>query len=270
MPTNLPDKLTTPSTVVCQSPDCDVDTDFCDHPKIDVDKQNMQDDVELLTTFADGAGEGSLPWNSDGKCTPTGVPSFKSLMAWLGLQFTQIYCALQNIYNQICSILASIESILDAINDLNNKIWGTCNIRPVTIPFNVSNASRVNLSATSNEVLGQVDIPDIGCDYKMQINMGTYVDQAQHTNGGDPYHLNVHFSIDNPAGSSGYSDHWHGDSATDGVSNGWSDSSSISREINLSGAHTIYFAVRTDIAPVYGTANNVSASATGFITLFKQ
>ncbi len=105
MPTNLPDKLTTPSTVVCQSPDCDVDTDFCDHPKIDVDKQNMQDDIELLTTFADGAGEGSLPWNSDGKCTPTGVPSFKSLMAWLGLQFTQIYCALQNIYNQICEML---------------------------------------------------------------------------------------------------------------------------------------------------------------------
>lgn len=105
MPTNLPDKLTTPSTVVCQSPDCDVDTDFCDHPKIDVDKQNMQDDVELLTTFADGAGEGSLPWNSDGKCTPTGVPSFKSLMAWLGLQFTQVYCALQNIYNQICEML---------------------------------------------------------------------------------------------------------------------------------------------------------------------
>lgn len=46
-PTNLPDKLTTPSTVVCQSPDCDVDTDFCNHPKIDVDKQNMQGDVEL-------------------------------------------------------------------------------------------------------------------------------------------------------------------------------------------------------------------------------
>ena len=104
MATNLPNKLSTPSTVVCQSPDCDNDTDFCNHPKINTDKQNMTDDVELLTTFADGAGDGSLPWNDKGECKTPGSPTFKSLMAWLGMQFTQVYCALQNIYDQICSM----------------------------------------------------------------------------------------------------------------------------------------------------------------------
>ena len=270
MATNLPDKLSAPSTVVCQSPDCDNDTDFCNHPKINTDKQNMTDDVELLTTFADGAGEGSLPWNDKGECKTPGSPTFKSLMAWLGMQFTQVYCALQNIYDQICSILDSIANILSLIDALNNKIWPTCNLKPTIIPFSSQTTNRISLGATDIITFGQVDIPDIGCDYTALIHMDTYVDQNQHTNGGNPYHINVAFSIDNPTGSNGYSDHWHGDSATDGVFNGWSDSSAIIRSLDLSGGHTIYFNVETDIAPVYGTVNNLNVSANGYIILFRR
>jgi len=262
MPTNLPDKLTTPSTVVCQSPDCDVDTDFCDHPKIDVDKQNMQDDIELLTTFADGAGDGALPWNNQGECIPKGTPTFKSLVAWLGMQFTQIYCALQNIYNKICSILQDIEN-------LKNTIWESCKLRPTTIPFSV-NGGRYDLDINSIQVIGQVTIPDIGCPYKAEINMGTYVDQVPHTNGGDPYHLNVQICLDSPTSPIIYGDQWHGDSVFDNPSDGWNDSTAVSTEIYLSGSHTLYFVVESDIAPVWGTANNVYAQATGVITLFRQ
>lgn len=102
-PTNLPDKLADPSTVVCLNPDCDLDADVCNHPKLDTDKQNMTNDIELWKTFADGAGDGSLPWNSSGKCATPGSPTFKSLAAWLGMQFTQVYCALQNIYEYVCN-----------------------------------------------------------------------------------------------------------------------------------------------------------------------